>query len=161
MRKRVMIMTMAIMVGTALDEIGSGNLNQAVREGLFNHENNGRDGLAYYGTVTRIRAIVARQAFRSYPKLSDMECEALEAEFPTPTKKKPRPGFWLGAELSSMVFDALAWYASLPSVCAAGRDDVTVHGGFARGICDCKLRKAALDWAAEIATGAIGIRFAE
>lgn len=145
----------AIMVGTAAQELANGGLSWAMRETLASHENNVDTGIVYYRTPGRMDVTVVRQALRENPELSDVDKAGMCAEF--------HEGQWvgLGAELSAVLFDSLARYGTGNPVCAAGRDGVTVHGGFSRGVCDCRMRRHALKWAAQMATQTMGIQFAE
>lgn len=132
-------------------EVGSKSLNQAVREALNDHENRVSTGIAYYGHTTRQREIVARRAIEVNPALSSVDVLGMRAEF------HEGHDFWLGAELSGVLFESLARYAVGNSACHGDRE--VVHGGFSRGVCDCRMRRAAREWASEIATRTLGVEF--
>lgn len=131
-------------------KIGSDALNEAVRHEMEIHENRVSEHIAYYGTVTHMRSIVAPRAIDENPGLSDAEKLGFRAEF--------QRGQWfgLGAELGGLLFSTLSRYAVGRSVCSGD-----VHGGFARRTCDCGRRRFARKWAAEIATLTLGCDYAD
>lgn len=135
--------------------IGAAELVPLVREGMAAHENNAGNGIAYNRSVPRRDVTVARQAFAENAELSGVEREGMGAEFSIP-KGASHADVWLGAELASVLFESLNRFAARKSVC-----DAKQHGGYAGGMCDCQLRRAARRWAADIVLRATGVDVAE
>lgn len=95
-------------------EIGSDALVSLVRDGMAEHENN-TPGVAYYRSVSRSEAAVARAAIRANSELSDVERDGMVAEF-TMGRTDTHVPVWLGAELASVLFESLNRYAAASGV---------------------------------------------
>lgn len=139
---------MTTMIESPALEIGSDKATETVLSAMIDHENAVGNGIVYYGRATRKSATVAHRAIGENLELGDTVREAVPCEF------RAGQDFWLGAELSGVLFESLCRYAMRERVCDVVAD---VHGGYVGVWCDCKLRDYARSWASGIAERTAGV----
>lgn len=137
-------MTMIIPDAPELESMTFGTDESVARVlvAMIDHENTDA-GAVLYGCTNWTDAITAYYAL----------CEAGRADVGNRAFKFPGT-YFLDAEWSAVLFEALTDYAMGDTVCD---DDTDTHRGYAGDVCECARRGNAWSWAASIAEIAAGI----